>query len=288
MTNQSVRVQMSPQSKQVLENLATEYGCLYGGKPHISGLLAQIADGRLTIGKKTLSSSVPSHIPLLKLRVWLPVGLRGSFAQIAQRIAYFGGNIFKATVDTNVEQVIVDILFSMPESSNLSDFLHALQQIKIKDVAPFNSSEEILAAISQTKAILHRSEESESDLKVEKRSVEARLAAQVTHRKLLLDISCTIGIRLISKNQSGVLAKVVNEIAEQGFFLSLIQQNFNPEEQTDTIDLLLTLEPLTSSKMSQEMDKIKTIETTLKKIPAIQDVWRLGMDNLWDIHVAKC
>jgi hypothetical protein len=288
MTNQSVRVQMSPQSKQVLENLATEYGCLYGGKSHISGLLAQIADGRLTIGKKTLSSSVPSHIPLLKLRVWLPVGLRGSFAQIAQRIAYFGGNIFKATVDTNVEQVIVDILFSMPESSNLSDFLHALQQIKIKDVAPFNSSEEILAAISQTKAILHRSEESESDLKVEKRSVEARLAAKVTHRKLLLDISCTIGIRLISKNQSGVLAKVVNEIAEQGFFLSLIQQNFNPEEQTDTIDLLLTLEPLTSSKMSQEMDKIKTIETTLKKIPAIQDVWRLGMDNLWDIHVAKC
>lgn len=288
MTNQSVRVQMSPQSKQVLENLATEYGCLYGGKSHISGLLAQIADGRLTIGKKTLSSSVPSHIPLLKLRVWLPVGLRGSFAQIAQRIAYFGGNIFKATVDTNVEQVIVDILFSMPESSNLSDFLHALQQIKIKDVAPFNSSEEILAAISQTKAILHHSEESESDLKVEKRSVEARLAAQVTHRKLLLNISCTIGIRLISKNQSGVLAKVVNEIAEQGFFLSLIQQDFNPEEQTDTIDLLLTLEPLASSKMSQEMDKIKTIEATLKKIPAIQDVWRLGMDNLWDIHVAKC
>jgi hypothetical protein len=67
-----------------------------------------------------------SYIPLLKLRVWLPVGLRGSFAQIAQRIAYFGGNIFKATVDSNVAQVIVDILFSMPESSNLSDFLHAL------------------------------------------------------------------------------------------------------------------------------------------------------------------
>lgn len=288
MTNQSVRVQMSPQSKQVLENLATEYGCLYGGKPHISGLLAQIADGRLAIGKKTLSSSVPSHIPLLKLRVWLPVGLRGSFAQIAQRIAYFGGNIFKATVDSHVERVIVDILFSMPESSNLSDFLDTLQQLKIKDVAPYNSSEEILAAISQTKAILHHSEESEFDQKAEKRSVEARLAAQVTHRKLLLDISCTIGIRLISKNQSGVLAKVVNEIAEHGFFLSLIQQNFNPAEQTDTIDLLLTLEPLTSRKISQEMETIKTIEATLKKIPAIQDVCRLGMDNLWDIHVAKC
>ena len=228
MTNQSVRVQMSPQAKQVLENLASEYGCLYGGKPHISGLLAQIADGRLAISKKTLSFPGSSYIPLLKLRVWLPVGLRGSFAQIAQRIAYFGGNIFKATVDSNVGQVIVNILFSMPDSTNLSDFLHALQQIKIKDVAPFNSSEEILAAISQTKALLHHSEELESDQKTEKHSVEARLAAQVTHRKLLLDISCTIGLRLVSKNQSGVLAKVMNEIAEQGFFLSLVQQDFNP------------------------------------------------------------
>ena len=288
MTNQSVRVQMSPQAKQVLENLASEYGCLYGGKPHISGLLAQIADGRLAIGKKTLSSPGSSYIPLLKLRVWLPVGLRGSFAQIAQRIAYFGGNIFKATVDSNVGQVIVNILFSMPDSTNLSDFLHALQQIKIKDVAPFNSSEEILAAISQTKALLHHSEELESNQKTEKPSVEARLAAQVTHRKLLLDISCTIGIRLVSKNQSGVLAKVVNKIAEQGFFLSLIQQKFNPDEQTDIIDLLLTLEPLIFSKISQEMEKIKTIEVILKKIPEIQDVWRLGMDNLWDIDATQC
>lgn len=288
MNNQSVRVQMSPQTKQVLENLAGEYGCLYGGKPNISGLLAQIADGRLAIGKKTLSPSVSSHIPLLKLRVWLPVGLRGSFAQIAQRIAYFGGNIFKATVDSHVERVIVDVLLSVPENTNLSDFLRALQELKIKDVAPYNSSEEILAAISHTKAVLHHFEESPSDQKAEKRSVEARLAAQVTHRKLLLDISCTIGLRLVSKNQSGVLAKVMNEIAEQGFFLSLVQQDFNPEEQTDLIDLLLTLEPLASSKMSHEMDKIKTIEATLKKIPEIQNVWRLGMDNLWNIHIAKC
>jgi hypothetical protein len=214
--------------------------------------------------------------------------LRGSFAQIAQRIAYFGGNIFKATVDSNVAQVIVNILFSMPESSNLSEFLHALQQIQIKDVAPFNSLEEILAAISQTKAILHHFEESESDQKAEKRSVEARLADQVIHRKLLLDISCTIGIRLVSKNQSGVLAKVVNKIAEQGFFISLIQQKFNPEEQTDIIDLLITLEPLASAKVSQEMEKIQTIEATLKKIPEIQNVWRLGMDNLWDIDATQC
>jgi hypothetical protein len=85
-----------------------------------------------------------------------------------------------------------------------------------------------------------------------------------------------------------VLAKVINKIAEQGFFLSLIQQNFNPEEQTDIIDLLITLEPLTCSQISQEMEKIKTIEATLKKIPEIQDVWRLGMDNLWEIDANRC
>ncbi|MEG4943107.1 hypothetical protein [Microcoleus sp. F4-D5] len=40
--------------------------------------------------------------------------------------------------------------------------------------------------------------------------------------------------------------------------------------------------------MSHEMEKIQTIEATLKKIPEIQNVWRLGIDNLWDIHIAKC
>ena len=69
MVNQSVRVQMSSETKLVLENLAQENGCLYGGKPHISGLLAQIADGRLVLNRAIPPQHSLPRAPLLKLRL---------------------------------------------------------------------------------------------------------------------------------------------------------------------------------------------------------------------------
>jgi hypothetical protein len=40
---------MSEETKQALEKIALQYGCVYGGKPWIAGLLAKIGDGELLI-----------------------------------------------------------------------------------------------------------------------------------------------------------------------------------------------------------------------------------------------
>ncbi|MCU0566834.1 MAG: hypothetical protein MUF49_09580 [Oculatellaceae cyanobacterium Prado106] len=69
------------------------------------------------------------------------------------------------------------------------------------------------------------------------------MISHITAESLVLDLACTIGIKLIARNQVGTLAKVTRDIAEQGFFISLVKQHFDPVEQNDIIELLLTLHP---------------------------------------------
>jgi hypothetical protein len=47
--NPTVAMRMSEQTRERLEEIAAQYGCFYGGKPWIAGLLAKIGDGELII-----------------------------------------------------------------------------------------------------------------------------------------------------------------------------------------------------------------------------------------------
>ena len=47
--NETVCMRMSSQTKEVLEQIAEQYGCMYGGKPWIAGLLRMIASGELLV-----------------------------------------------------------------------------------------------------------------------------------------------------------------------------------------------------------------------------------------------
>ena len=47
--NSTVAMRMSQETKVALEKIALEYGCIYGDKPWIAGLLAKIGDGELLV-----------------------------------------------------------------------------------------------------------------------------------------------------------------------------------------------------------------------------------------------
>ncbi len=47
--NETVSMRMSGQTRQTLESIASSYGCFYGGKPWIAGLLDKIGSGTLMI-----------------------------------------------------------------------------------------------------------------------------------------------------------------------------------------------------------------------------------------------
>jgi hypothetical protein len=47
--NPTVAMRLSEQTKATLEEIALQYGCLYGGEPWIAGLLTKIGEGQLLI-----------------------------------------------------------------------------------------------------------------------------------------------------------------------------------------------------------------------------------------------
>jgi hypothetical protein len=288
MGNQSVRLQMSTETRIALEHLSVEYGCLYGGKPHISGLLAQLADGRLELKARNSSKPYLLNAPLLKLTFYLPDGLKGGFSQVASAISGSGGNVFKFDVSTKAGLAQAQVLVALPESSNLSALVTSLQEIKVRDVMEFNNEEEILMAINRLNgsdlypvSIFSRNNPSEGGLNPrEQRSLADRVADEIIDRPLLFDLTCTIGLRLIVSNQVGTLFTVTRTIAEQGFSVSSAKQEFDAVEGNDIIELLLTLHPLKPSNLATEIQKINLIEAILLKVAAIKSIQRLGMDYL--------
>ncbi|NEP15757.1 MAG: hypothetical protein F6J97_02515 [Leptolyngbya sp. SIO4C1] len=49
LNNQTVSMRLSQSTREALELIAESYGCLYGGKPWIAGLLDKIGSGQLTV-----------------------------------------------------------------------------------------------------------------------------------------------------------------------------------------------------------------------------------------------
>lgn len=47
--HETVAMRISPETRRELESLAQSYGCIYGGKPWIAGLLTKIANHELLV-----------------------------------------------------------------------------------------------------------------------------------------------------------------------------------------------------------------------------------------------
>ena len=48
---ESITLSLVPEHKAKLEKLSLEFGCLWGDKPNISGLMKAIADGEISLSK---------------------------------------------------------------------------------------------------------------------------------------------------------------------------------------------------------------------------------------------
>ena len=48
---ESITLSLTPEHKAELEKISLEFGCLWGDKPNISGLMKAIADGELLLSR---------------------------------------------------------------------------------------------------------------------------------------------------------------------------------------------------------------------------------------------
>lgn len=292
MANESVRIQMSPETKKELEKLAEQHGCFYGTKGAIALLLARIADKRLIVSEAKAQQSKPPGSPLLKLSMSMRSGLKGTLAPITKTIATYKGNILEAEVEKGDKTVKAQIALSMPEEQDLERLIEDLQKLKIRDIAAYNqatdlgklSVEDISEDVppqqlhSKTPTTRKRSR-AETDARVVAQ-LQAVLAKATLDQQLILDISCTIGLKLVIENKPGVLAQVSDAIAREGFYLSSAKQSTDPDSHYCIMELTITLHPTANVTLESEIGNVHTIVTTLNQISSVKDIKRLGIDYL--------
>lgn len=281
MSNKSVRVQMSEETKQYLEALAQEYNCLYGGKPHISGLLAHIADGRLLVKNPNARSQEPSsNVPLILLKISLPNNIKGSLAIVVGNvISYFGGNIYRAKTSSHKNVVDITIALQLPDSTDLSQFIQKLQSLKIRDVAnpDLNHPSQITKAVTALYSTNLYSNSYDDNVVT---SIEEGYSEQILDKALVVDISCTVALRIVAPNQADVLSKILHEISFNGFYISSLDQEFDVKNRKDIIDVQITLQSINESSLCKRIEKITQIKRTLEKLPPVEEVYRINFTAL--------
>lgn len=81
--NPVVAIRMSSETKEALEKIAEAYGIRFGGKPHLGGLLAQIAEGKLFVARNLMSPETRESLEKIA-KSYSIVDLDGLFIQIAE------------------------------------------------------------------------------------------------------------------------------------------------------------------------------------------------------------
>ncbi|MEM8719292.1 MAG: hypothetical protein AAGE84_08275 [Cyanobacteria bacterium P01_G01_bin.39] len=266
MSKQSIRVQMYPETKRYLEQIALEYNCLYGNKPSISELLEQIRIGRLIVSKASVNLPNRLDSSTIGLRFEVPRYLNGTISVISKKIVEYQGDIIAVKLKSEDDLDILQILLFFPEKNNLGRLIAELESIHIKEVAHFNSNSELLSIASQFEFIGSRNRVNTLD--------------NFLHKRMIFNLYCVMGLKIKIRNQVGLLAKITYQIAETRLLIHSISQNIGNNKHEDIIDLFLYLRPTEKFSIAKQIEKIDDLVKKLKRIEEVTEVQPLGVDSL--------
>ena len=261
------RVRISPETKKCLEQIAREHGCLYGGKPHVGKLLAQIELGRLVINKAILNRNNVSDNSTIGFRIEVPRYLKGTIAIISKKIADHNGNITAVKTRSRNNLGILQVFLSFPPEYNLKNLITELESIKINELAPLNEKSELKSIAYQF----------ESEL-VGRTSVIS--LDNFLEKKLIHDMACVIGFQLIARDKVGLLAEIANQIAKARLLIYSVSEYVGENIDEAIIKLFLYLRPTAESCIAEQIKKIDDLIKDLKKIDEVKDINPLGVDSL--------
>ncbi|WP_334918546.1 hypothetical protein [Nostoc sp.] len=276
---------MSEHVEQKLKQLAEENKCEYHGKPSISKLLSKIANGYLEIKKKSPLESELQCVPLVQLEITVLSNLNGTIAEIANKLANFGVNIFqaKSKEDSNVIQLIVHIPEEIKNKKtqkrhNLIELFNSLQEINIKSIVNYNEYNKLekLLFLLSTKArenYIFYQERIKAETKAGKQKnkktneyfsegefLKEYLLEFYGSQSIVTNVNCMIGYEVIINNQTGTLAELTSKIAEKFFSIIYLEIDISPDKRTNIINLILGFYPLaTHEKVFEKLSSIKIL-----------------------------
>lgn len=268
MPKKSVRVQMYPETEKYLEQIAKEHNCLYGNKPSIAELLAQIYSGRLIVSKANINLNHKLDNSSIAFLIEVPRYIAGTIAIVSEIIAEHKGNIRAVKNRSRDNLGILQVFLSLPPESDLSKLITELENIRIKQLFHLNETKEL-----QTIAM-----EFESRLIGGRKKVVS--LDNFLEQKLISNMACVMGFKLVIQDEVGTLAKVANIIAETRLLIYSISENFSDDANEAIIKLFLYLRPTAESSINKQIEKIAGVIKQLEKIEEVKDVEPLSVDSL--------
>jgi uncharacterized protein with ACT and thioredoxin-like domain len=272
------RVKISERANRVLEEIAKQYGCTYNKKLSISGLLSQIAEGRLKVIRSELT--VAPSVPLIELDIEVHSNLNGTLAEIAKKIADSKANIYRVKAVETSKNSKIKILLFVPESCSLAKLVKSLYGITVGDVLDFNEEENLdnlLEVIDfDYSRIYKRAKKKGTNVKIRELFEET---IEYKTEKLITNITCTIGFQFIIDNEPGTLDALTHKIAEKRISINSISIDFNANENTNLVNMCLGFCPSTD-EVSQKFDSIKKYIKSLKTLDFVKSVRQRSVDYL--------
>jgi predicted regulator of amino acid metabolism with ACT domain len=268
------RVKISEQDWATLEHLTKKYGCTYDGKLSISGLLSQIAEGRLKLTAPAAKENL--NVQLIQLDIEVLSNLNGTLAAITKIIAKHNCNIYRAMAVENSVNSHVRMEIYVPPELPLSELFNSLNKIIINDIFDFNEDaklENLLKVIdedqyrrylkSKTKAVIRDWFEEIIDYK----SI-----------KIVKAITVGIGFQLVTKNQKGTLHELTDKIAQKRASISDIKITYDQKENKSFIYLLLSFSEI-GDDLFKRIASIQKFMSDLKEPASILEVNQLDLGH---------
>lgn len=275
---ESVRVQMSVETKKELKLLAEKYDCFYNEEASLSMLFAKVGRKELTIQPQELTikpvsfnNYIDSNLDLLVLTMHCPFDVNGIAAKVTEKITINQGNIFRI----NAKQIrnnlgILKIHLSLGKydefKEDLINLLVDINKITLSDIKKYNNSDKL----QDTYKFLINKRDNIKDIKIDE-------------QKIILDVSCIFGIEIVSKNKSGTLNFITDKIASNQVLISSIVQNFDDTKEEDIVKVFLEIK-ITDKQLSEEQQR-KEITNEIGKIQTIIQKLKFDTDGINIIEV---
>jgi hypothetical protein len=287
------RVRVSDEANRVLEQIAKKYGCTYKGRLSISGLLSQIADGRLQVSRPDLAivqqtrPDLPileknEKPPLLKLEIEVLSNLNGTIAEITKKIRDVDGNIYRARAVENSKNSHIQMAISIPQKCSLTELIRSFYEITIKDILKFNEEdklEKLLEIVDPHQKRRYEDYKSKKDKNANIQDFFDSRTIDYKSEKLIQNIIVTVGFKVIMNNDPGSLCTLAQLIAEKHISISSINLNYDPYENQYLVNFCLGFSPVVD-KMSEKIESIYKLMKSLEGLDFVERVEQLDAGPL--------
>jgi glycine cleavage system regulatory protein len=257
----SVRVQIRPESRKKLDEIALQFSCTYNNKPSLTELLSEIANGNIQLTSSTSSQAQKKRDGfILQLTIFVPFYFVGIIHLVTKAISESKGNIIELEThrSTNQNEVIevgvMNILVQVNNIEDVQSLLNNIYNIKLKSLKELK--------LNPDKSI---DKLEESYIFVLKQHHVSEEEINIDNKRLIIEIRCTIGVTAEVNNTPGVASRLTEILADRGILISSMRVRQNQfDRNISSMDLHLFFHPFSASEAEQKLASIEHVKEEIK------------------------